>query len=392
MDFEVIDDLLSDDPYAALSARQGKVLREMIEDVAADVEAGGTSNLELGETATTAYRGDQGKIAYDHSQNGAVHVTEAQKTDWDSKADGDHTHTEYAEADHTHTGFAASEHTHEEYADADHTHSEYASTSHYHTGYASSNHTHAQSEITGLTDALADKADADHTHSDYASSGHTHSGYASSNHTHDEYADVDHTHSEYFNANTGGSIGGETNVNGVFRVQGQQMIYYNDDTDSQTFGTNNATGGTTICCGPSAAVAANGALFKAPTVIPRTNNTYYCGNANFRWKGIYSTSAVNVSSDERMKRNIVPYDEEALMDFVNGLNVVSYNYKSDAEDANPRLGLIAQDVQRVDSEIAKFFVSEDDTGMLGLKPADLVFPLIAAVQILSAKVEELSNK
>ena len=28
MDFEVVDDLVTDDPYAALSARQGKILNE----------------------------------------------------------------------------------------------------------------------------------------------------------------------------------------------------------------------------------------------------------------------------------------------------------------------------------------------------------------------------
>lgn len=38
MDFEVIDDLVTDDPYAALSARQGKVLREMYENTATTAE------------------------------------------------------------------------------------------------------------------------------------------------------------------------------------------------------------------------------------------------------------------------------------------------------------------------------------------------------------------
>lgn len=38
MDLEVIDNLNSNDPYAVLSARQGKVLREMIEDVATDAD------------------------------------------------------------------------------------------------------------------------------------------------------------------------------------------------------------------------------------------------------------------------------------------------------------------------------------------------------------------
>lgn len=36
MDYEVIDDLVTENPYAALSARQGVVLREMIENVATD--------------------------------------------------------------------------------------------------------------------------------------------------------------------------------------------------------------------------------------------------------------------------------------------------------------------------------------------------------------------
>ena len=52
-----------------------------------------SASLALGETASTAYRGDRGKIAYDHSQNGSVHVTEAQKTAWDNKAAGTHSHS-----------------------------------------------------------------------------------------------------------------------------------------------------------------------------------------------------------------------------------------------------------------------------------------------------------
>lgn len=41
MDFEVVDDLVTNDPYAALSARQGVVLREMIENVASDADIDG---------------------------------------------------------------------------------------------------------------------------------------------------------------------------------------------------------------------------------------------------------------------------------------------------------------------------------------------------------------
>lgn len=41
MDIDVVDDLVTDDPDAALSARQGVVLREMIENTAtlAEIDA-----------------------------------------------------------------------------------------------------------------------------------------------------------------------------------------------------------------------------------------------------------------------------------------------------------------------------------------------------------------
>lgn len=198
---------------------------------------------------------------------------------------------------------------------------------------------------------------------------------------------------EYFNANTGGSIGGDVNVNGVFRVQGAQMIYYDEaGTKAQTFGTNNATGGTTICCGSSAAVTLNGASAKAPTILPRATNKFTLGDSSLRWSGIYSTTAVNVSSDKRVKRDINELDDAVLADFINGLNVVSYNYKDDPEDEKARIGLIAQEVQAVNPEISEFIVREDDMGKLYLRPADLVFPLISAVQQLTKRVAELEAK
>lgn len=185
---------------------------------------------------------------------------------------------------------------------------------------------------------------------------------------------------------------GDANVVGVLRVQGQQAFYYATSTKSQTVGTNNATGGTTVCCGSSADMTLNGANVKTPNVLPKASNTHTLGNTNYRWKGIYSNAAVNVSSDRRMKRDINDLDAARLVEFVKGLEVVSYNYNDDPDGADARIGLIAQDVRAVDSELAKYFVGEDEDGMLNLRPADLVFPLIAAVQELSARVEELTAK
>lgn len=87
------------------------------------------------------------------------------------------------------TGKADTSHSHD-YAATNHTHSNYAASTHGHAqtditglvdalaGKAAASHTHAQTEITGLVDALAGKAASNHTHSDYAATGHTHSDYA----------------------------------------------------------------------------------------------------------------------------------------------------------------------------------------------------------------------
>ena len=188
------------------------------------------------------------------------------------------------------------------------------------------------------------------------------------------------------------NVDGDLNVNGVIRANSQQAFYYNTANNTQTIGTNNATGGTNIACGTDATVTIGGAITKTPMLLPKTNNAYTCGNTNFRWSGIYSTAAVNVSSDERLKRDIMPIDADSMIEFIKNLNVVSYNYNDDAADAKARIGLIAQQVRRADPEMANFFVSEDENGMLGLTPSDLVFPLIMTVQRLSAELEELKSK
>lgn len=116
------------------------------------------SDLALGETSGTAYRGDRGKTAYDHSQNAEVHVTAAQKNSWNSKADGNHTHAPAA------IGAAAASHSHSyndlsdkptiptslpaNGGDADTVDGKHA------TDFAEASHTHTLSAITGLMSML----------------------------------------------------------------------------------------------------------------------------------------------------------------------------------------------------------------------------------------------
>lgn len=329
----------------------------------------------------------------------------------------------FATAEHTHTGYAAETHTHEGYAsandlagkaDANHTHDGYATADHTHTGYAAEGHTH-----TGYAteDALAGKADADHTHNDYitattyangmngkadashthtpssigaASSSHTHTpasiGAAASSHTHSGYASSTHTHSGYLST-SGGTVSGDLAVTGVLKVGGQQAFYNSGTT--QTIGTNNATGGTVIACGSSADVTVNGARMQIPSLLPRNGGSFQIGNTEKRFSGIYLTNSPNVSSDRRLKENISNIDECEAEKLIKNINVVNFNYIGKDE---AQVGIIAQDIIELAPELAKALVEQGENGFYGVKTADLVFPLIATVQNLIAKVEDLEAK
>lgn len=45
-----------------------------------------SQGITLGETSATAYRGDRGKVAYDHTMDQTRHVTAAERTAWNGKA------------------------------------------------------------------------------------------------------------------------------------------------------------------------------------------------------------------------------------------------------------------------------------------------------------------
>lgn len=195
--------------------------------------------------------------------------------------------------------------------------------------YAPTTHSHSTSDITGLTALLNGKADSGHTHSNYASSTHTHSNYLPT---------------------SGGTVTGEVNFSGgLLRLKGVQTLF---------------NSGTMI------------------TVSSNNIDTMIAG------KAIYSKVAISVSSDERVKENIAPVDTQACIDFINAIDVKTFNYKGN--DA-PCVGVIAQQLEKLSPELAQRLVTKDADGMLGVKTSDLVFPLIVAVQALSARVAELEK-
>lgn len=213
--------------------------------------------------------------------------------------------------------------------------------------YAAPTHTHGTGDITGLTAALNGKADTNHTHTEYATSTHTHSNYATSTHTHTGYASSSHTHSNYF-PTSGGTITGETNFSGgLIRAKGVQAVFHSGS--QLVYGSNNL-----------------------PTRI--------AGSA------ISATKTITVDSDRTLKENIADVNAADCLNFIDALDVKTYNYIGDAE---PCIGLIAQDIE--DFPLAKYLVRTTAEGKKAVKVADLVFPLIVAVQALSDYVKRLEK-
>ena len=188
---------------------------------------------------------------------------------------------------------------------------------------------------------------------------------------------------------TGGTVDGDLNVDGVFRVSGNQGMFYNAESQNMIIGTGNAKTVTIAGANEGGTTTVNSAMFRPYSVIPR-NAESMLGNSNFRWKNIYSQTAVNVSSDERLKKDIAETDSKELAEFIKKLPVKTYKYKDDEMNID-RIGLIAQDVIKADPKLSRYFVNSEGDGFYSLKPADLVFPLIAAVQQLSEEINELKK-
>ena len=278
------------------------------------------------------------------------------------------------------------------FAPAAHTHDGYATEGHTHDGYAASSHTHTAADITGLpssvdaysrTESDNRYAPASHTHSGYAAEGHTHSGYAASTHSHTEYAASGHSHTP---ASIGAAAASHSHSGYAAANHSHNYASSGHSHTPSEVGAVPATGGTFI--GEVEIPYGLG----TGSVYPFDSGSYSIGSSDNRYYSVYLRVNPNVSSDERCKRDIAALDAETLAAFVNALPVVAYNYNDDAEDEAQRIGLIAQDVISANPEIARFFVEQDKKGFFSLRPADFVFPLIAAVQELSRKVTVLEGK
>ena len=139
---------------------------------------------------------------------------------------------------------------------------------------------------------------------------------------------------------------------------------------------------------------------------PQVNNfeTSALGASNLRYQNIFLANSPNVSSDERLKEDIKPvsqdgtqtnaesaFDQKDLLDFINAINIVTYKFKADKENTK-RLGVIANQFEEINPELAALLVKEGDDGMLGLQATDLVYPLISAAQALSSNIVSIEQR
>ena len=165
---------------------------------------------------------------------------------------------------------------------------------------------------------------------------------------------------------------------------------------------------------PSIADAQNQIVIGA-TATGTGDNEIALGNTSISAIKAQVTSITAYSSDERTKKDVKDYDLKGL-DFVNELMLKTYIYKNPADfpdeirsskwdeegverpsdPTQTQVGLIAQEVE---AALAKHgignvetYAPTQDSGIKTLTYGNLIFPLIKAVQELSAKVTELEGK
>lgn len=107
------------------------------------------------------------------------------------------------------------------------------------------------------------------------------------------------------------------------------------------------------------------------------NNVSYLSN----------TGAYVQSSDKRLKENIIPL-EDGVLQKVNNINTVFYNYKND-ENKVKTIGVIAQELKLLFPE---FVFQDENSEYMGVDYAGLSVVAIKALQEQQSEIEELKAK
>ena len=123
------------------------------------------------------------------------------------------------------------------------------------------------------------------------------------------------------------------------------------------------------------------------SLLPDADNVMRLGNNSFRWVGVWAVDGTINTSDRREKKNIknLKYGLNEVLQ----IQPVSFKWKN-ANNPDMKLGLIAQDLQKLIPEVVKTHIWEKDetTGTiekkelnrLGVYYSDLIPVLIKAIQ------------
>jgi hypothetical protein len=138
---------------------------------------------------------------------------------------------------------------------------------------------------------------------------------------------------------------------------------------------------------------ATGAIAVAATLRPAADNVASLGTSGARWSAVWAATGTIQTSDERQKTDIAPGD--LGLDFIMALEPVRYRWK---DGARPHQGLLAQQVRAAldglgIADFAGHVKADpaDPESEEGLRYAEFVAPLIAAVQELARRVEALES-
>ena len=91
------------------------------------------------------------------------------------------------------------------------------------------------------------------------------------------------------------------------------------------------------------------------------DSTYSLGDSYNRWTQVYAINSAISTSDERLKTDIKPLDENLTQAFIMGLNPISY-IRTDAESGRTHYGMGAQTVERLMEELG--MTSMDFAGLI----------------------------
>ena len=127
-------------------------------------------------------------------------------------------------------------------------------------------------------------------------------------------------------------------------------------------------------------------LSVAGNVAPSADNLYTLGKSGARWSAVWSVNGLFQTSDARLKTNIQPlnYGLKEVME----MKPVRYNWKT-TPGSDPKIGLIAQEVQKIVPEVV---TGDENKDTLAMNYAELVPVLINAVQEQQKEIDEIERK